>query len=143
MAHTLIHFFIIVFIIVAPFRASCLTTPRRRKKENVVCLRNPCLTRGTTKRLYRNTNRRHATQNTLRDTSYISSLCMKIWSFSRKAKYARLRTLPRLLLGFRSSSFQPCNVPRRIKGFALFSLSLESLGCLESLVPSEPTLNSN
>ena len=53
---------------------------------------------------------------------------------------------PRSLVGSRGSSFQPCNVPRRIKGFGFFSLSLESSGCLESLVPSKPskpTLNSN
>ena len=61
---------------------------------------------------------RHA--DTLRDASYISSFSFrKFWRFSCKAKYARLRTLPRSLVGSRGSSFQPCNVPRRIKGFAL------------------------
>ncbi len=75
---------------------------------------------------------RHVKQS--RDASYISSFCMKIWSFSHKAKYARLRTLPpspfgttedmpRFLVGSRGSSFQPCNVPRRIKGLSFGRLS--------------------
>ena len=60
---------------------------------------------------------RHA-EYTTRRISHIR-LLLEFWSFSGKAKYARLRTLPRSLVGSRSSSFQPCNVPRRIKGFAL------------------------
>ena len=66
-------------------------------------------------------------QNTLRDAPHIFSSIVKVWSFSCKAKYARLRTfppspfgatedVPRSLLGLRGSSFQPCIVPRRIKG---------------------------
>ena len=56
-----------------------------------------------------------------------SAFYLKIWSFSIKAKYARLRTLPRSLVGSRGSSFQPCNVPRRIKGFALRLVKSEEL----------------
>ena len=36
-------------------------------------------------------------------------------------------TLPRSLLGSRGSSFQPCNVPRRIKGFAFRLVMSEEL----------------
>ena len=56
-----------------------------------------------------------------------SAFYLKIWSFSRKAKYARLRTLPRSLLGFRSSSFQPCFSATANKRFCLWLVKREEL----------------
>ena len=82
-----------------------------------------CLSKSMSYRRHRQTpNEKHEQKtrhaDTLRDASYISSFSFrKFWRFSCKAKYARMRTLLRSLLGFCSSSFQPCNVPRRIKGF--------------------------
>ena len=72
----------------------------RREKRNVACLPKFMFYRRHDQAPWWNTNRRHATQNTLRDASHIFSSIAKIWSFSCKAKYARLRTL---LLDFPAS----------------------------------------
>ena len=72
-------------------------TPRPAQKETWHAL-NPCLIWGTAKRLYRNTNRRHATWNNhVTHPTYPASV-WKFWRFSDKAKYARLRTLPPSLI---------------------------------------------
>ena len=89
---------------------------------------NPCLERGTAKRPMKNTDRRHATRNEPRDASYISGFSYEKLAVSFKAKYARLRTLPRSLSGF-PGSFFAVHCATAAKGFALSGRRRQPCDC--------------
>ena len=92
-------------------------TPRPAQKRNVACLRSmSCV--GTTKRLEET-----RIEDTPRVITHVAhptySASSGILVVSHKAKYARLRTLPRSLVGSRGSSFQPCFSATANKRFCL------------------------
>ena len=73
------------------------------------------------------------------------SACSKIWRFSRKAKYARLRTSRGRRMRLRESFSQRPSVRPRVKGFAVgFALDLAARrgagACARLLTPARASL---
>jgi len=89
-----------------------------RRKEEWRAFQNPCLNRGIAKRLEET-----RTEDTPRRIHYVTHLTypapsMKIGDFRLKPNTQDCVRCRGPWVGSRGSSFQPCIVPRRIKGFA-------------------------